>query len=526
MKKLLFFTIIVVLVGSGCSKSFLTSLQNNPNSPTSSAATPPLILPGTLTSLVSIVNGTGFSGGYQGQAAWMGYWNYSGGYSFNQTVQEYVMTNGAPQLWDNYFGILTNLNVIKQNANATPGTYGEYGAIADVLEAICFQNLVDVYGDIPYSHALQGSGDFFPSYDKQSDVYDSLVVKLDAAISTLSNPSASEAIPGSDDIMFQGSLSQWAKFANTVKLRLLIRESNVSAKQSSIISEIANTSSVGYLSQNALVNPGYSTAQQGPMYSAFGVSTSGGLNGTFNYIRAGGYALNFYFSNNDPRISYFYCANGQDPTNANKGVYGVSGYGDYYSDTASLTTTRYNADYLGIQATAPTKGSGIGKGLITAANQSAVMMLASESYFLQAEAILRGYITTGNAQTLYQKGITASFEYLNVGADPDALATTYYSQSNLPNVTWPSALADQIQAVIVQKWAALNGISNAEAWNDWRRTGFPDVPLSKSPTLPSTSHIPYRYFYPNEEPTTNPVAWKAAGGDQIDVYNTKIFWMQ
>ena len=518
MKKIISFIVIISIVGSSCKKDFLTSLANNPNSPTSSAATPQLLLPGTLTSMASILNGAATNGGYQDQAAWMGYWNYSGGYSFNQTVQEYVMTTGAPQVWDNYYGILTNLNVILQQANSN-AQYKQYGAIANVLGSICFQNLVDVYEDVPYTQALKGSGNFFPSYDKGSDIYDSLTLKLDAAIATLSSPAASDLIPGADDIMFAGNLTSWAQFANTVKLRLLLRQSNVSAKQAFISSEIAKTSSTGYISSDALVNPGYSTAQQGPMYSNFGVSTSGGLNGTFNYIRAGGFALNFYLTNNDPRVSYFYCSKGQDPTNANKAV-----YGDYYSDATPINTTDYNADYLGIQATQPTKGSGIGKGLIKAANQSAVLMLASESYFLQAEAVLRGYITSGSAQTLYQNGITASFEYLGL-PNADAQAQTYYSQTGLTNVSWPTATSDQIVAVITQKWAALNGINTAEAWNDWRRTGYPNVPLSKSPTLPSTSHIPYRYFYPNEEPTTNPIAWKAAGGDQVDVYNSKVFWM-
>ena len=518
MKKLLFYISIALILGSSCKKDFLTSLSNNPNSPTSAAATPSLVLPGTITNLASIVNGAGTNGGYEAQAAWMGYWNYSGGYSFNQTVQEYVLTNGSPQNWDNYYGILTNLNVIKQQALAN-STYAQYGAISDVLISICFQNLVDTYGDIPYSQALKGSNNFFPGYDKGSDIYDSLTAKLDAAMGKLQNPSATDIVPGSDDVLFAGSLSNWAKFANTIKLRLLLRQSAITSKQAYITGEISKTSSVGYLIQDAAVNPGYSTAQQGPLYGAFGVSTGGGLNGDFNYIRAGGFALNFYLVSNDPRISYFYCSKGQDPTNGNSAV-----YGDYYKDTISINTTNYNADYFGIQVTQPTKGSGIGKGLIKAANQSAILMLLSESYFLQAEAILRGY-TSGDAKALYQQGITSSFEYLGAGSTPDAAAQTYYSQTGVINVSWPATLNDQIQAVITQKWAALNGINNAEAWNDWRRTGFPIVPLSKSPTLPSTSHIPYRYFYPTGEPTTNPIAWKAAGGDKVDVYKTKVFWM-
>jgi hypothetical protein len=523
MKKIFVSISILALIGSSCSKDYLTSLQNNPNSPTSSAATPPLVLPGTLTTLGNILNGAAVSGGYQFQGAWLGYWNYSGGYSFNQTAQEYVCTNTTPQVWDNYFGNLANINVIVQQAKANP-VYANYGAIGNVLAAICYQNMVDAYNDIPYSQSVQGAANFYPSYDKASNIYDSLVARLDLAIAALSNPPAAAQVPGPEDIMFHGSLSAWAKFANTVKLRMLVRQSAVSSKQAFITSEISKTAAVGYLTSDAVVNPGYTLAQQGPFWGAFGVSTGGGLNGSYNYIRAGGAALNFYISSNDPRLGYFYSGKGQDPTNGN-----ASTYGDYYAAQTSTPTNtgNYYGDYLGLQVTQPAKGSGIGVGINFSPGQSAVIILAAESYFTQAEAVLRGYMT-GNAQTLYQKGITASFEYLGVGGssgDPDASAVTYYSQSNVTNVSWPATTAAQIQAVITQKWAALNGINNVEAWNDWRRTGFPVIPISKSPTLPAGSHIPYRYFYPAEEPTANAVAWKAAGGDKVDVYNSKIFWM-
>ena len=525
MKKVSILFIIVAVVGSSCKKDWLTSLQTNPNAPVVSSGTPPLVLPGTLTSLVGITNGPFANGGYQSQGAWMGYWNYSGGYSFNQTVQEYVMTNGQPQVWDQYYGVLANLNFITNYAKTNPDYYA-YGAVANILESICYKNLVDAYEDVPYSQALQGATNFFPSYDKGSDIYDSLTAKLDAAITTLqSTPSPTAIAIAGDDILYSGDLTQWAKLANTLKLRLLVNESNVTAKQAFIKSEIANTASVGYITSDALVNPGYSAAQQGPMYGYFGVSPSGSLNSDFNYIRGGGTALAFYISTNDPRFAYFYCSKGQDPTNGN-----IAKYGDYYGPAKGVITSTagYAADVLGIQVTQPTKGCGIGPGLIQAATQGAPLMTAAESYFVQAEAVVRGYLTAGNAQTLYQQGITSSYEYLGVGGttgDPDALATTYYSQAGVTNVSWPAASADQIQAIIVQKWAALNGIANAESWNDWRRTGFPNVPLSASPTLASGSHIPYRYYYPNEEPTENPTAWKAAGGDQINPYTSKIFWM-
>jgi len=108
MKKLFVIFIGICLIGAGCGKSYLSSLSNNPNAPTTEQATPQAVLPAALTNLVAIVNDYG---SYQPEAVWLGYWNFQAGYSFNSTVADYVMTSSSPQLWDNYYGVLTNLNV-------------------------------------------------------------------------------------------------------------------------------------------------------------------------------------------------------------------------------------------------------------------------------------------------------------------------------------------------------------------------------------------------------------------------------
>jgi hypothetical protein len=162
-------------------------------------------------------------------------------------------------------------------------------------------------------------------------------------------------------------------------------------------------------------------------------------------------------------------------------------------------------------------------------------MLAAESYFLQAEATIDGWLPGGaaGAQTLYQNGITKSYEYLNVGgsiAVADMAANTYYSQ-NLPWVAFPTSASNDslIHTILEQKWAALNGITASEVYTDWRRTfnaasntGYPIVPPSTSASEP---HMPFRYYYPLEEINSNNVSWSAAGGANIDPFNSKIFWM-
>src|SRR5580704_18268203 len=133
MKKVSFIIVVAVFLSAGCSKDFLSSLQNNPNAPTSSAATPQLVLPGTLTSLVLTLNGSGPNSSYEYPSVWLGYWNYAPGYSFNPNPQNYIMNSTSPQLWDAYYSILSNLNFIIQTANAQADTkYANYKGIATV----------------------------------------------------------------------------------------------------------------------------------------------------------------------------------------------------------------------------------------------------------------------------------------------------------------------------------------------------------------------------------------------------------
>jgi Starch-binding associating with outer membrane len=527
MKKVQILIIALALIGAGCGKSWLTSLQNNPNAPTTAAATPQLVLPGTITGLVNIVNGTGPNNAYEYPAVWVGYWNYAPGYSFNPTPANYIMTSSSPQLWDPYFGILTNLNFIVQEAAATPA-YGNYGAIATILEGLCFKNLVDLYNDIPYSKALKAQKDFYPTYDDASGIYDSIVISLDNAMATLqaNNGNANIDVPANDDVLFHGNLTSWIQFANTVKLSMLVQQSNVSSKSAFLSSEASKTAANGFLTGDALIGQIYSSAQPSPIWANFGLSPSGAINTYFTYVKGNQASIDFYNQTNDPRVGYLYSVKDQAPN-----------FPNFYT-VWPVVQSNYQADYTGTQNQIPGGVSGLGPGVIVAPNYPAVMMTAAESYFLQAEATLYGWLTggPGAAQTLYQNGITKSFEFLGVGNDnggpgADAAALAYYSQ-NIGWVAFPvGASVDSLDHTIIeQKWAALNGISNAVAYNDWRKTyssamnsGWPIVPVSIS-TSNSNPHMPFRWLYPTEESNNNNAAWTAAGGPSIDPFNNKIFW--
>jgi len=165
----------------------------------------------------------------------------------------------------------------------------------------------------------------------------------------------------------------------------------------------------------------------------------------------------------------------------------------------------------------------IGTGILTSPSMSAVLLSAPESLFLQAEGVQRSIITIAGSTpaSLYEAGITASFEFDNV-PNADAAAITYYGQTAIAYPTGGS-LAAQVQAIITQKWAALDVFGAFEAFNENRRTGYPAVPTSIYQGA-NAPHQVARIFYPFVEYATN--AANVAAQGTIDKFSSKIFWAQ
>lgn len=517
MKKLIFlFIILGGLLMEGCKKDFLTSLAVNPNNP--SQASPQLVLAPALQSTAAILNRNSFTS----EAIWFGYWNYSGSYSIGQNSFNYFESTTTDNgMWFSFYYNSYNYNYIEQTAKTTPHEQ-YFEAIAKIMKALDFAYLVDVFNDVPYTQALSSTS-FYPKYDKAQTIYESCVQQLDSAITLINNGPNDPSVvnPQASDIVFQGNMALWASFANTVKLRMLLRQSEMPGRQSYIQNEIAVTKSVPYLGpgQSALANPGYSNSadnKQTPIWQSYALTAGGSLvSDGYALIRGGGFGLNFCQKNHDPRMFYFYAPMNTDPT-----------YSTFF--TLDTNSADYNTVYFGDPNTKPNKlTSGLGMGVLKGYNVPAVIMLSSESLFLQAEAALKGWVS-GDPKTFYQEGITESFNYLG---DPNATADaqTYYSQ-NINNVNY-GASSNKLEAIITQKWVALNGISNFEAWCDWRRfqdqtnsqgtKGLPYIPLSMAPSAIG-KHIPYRLYYPQDEYDKNAVNVKAEGTITSD---NKVFWM-
>lgn len=412
--------------------------------------------------------------------------------AFQDEMQYIVNSTFYSDAWDSLYLTISNFNQIDKT---TAAGYENYRGISKIMKAFYFQYLVDLYGDIPYTEALQRDADLTPAYDDAEFVYDDLIVQLDAAIDLIKNAPATAKNPGSNDIMLQGNMQEWVKLANTIKMRILIRQSGLASKQAYIaqkFQDIANEGS-GFITEDVTSNPGYlaSTGKMNPFFETFGTTLTGSATQSNRIVKGTEYTVNYLETTNDDRLGRIYrpIAGG-----------GFAGLNQGAPDLQGTTVVPY---------------SGLGSGIIKEFTQDANIMLAAESFFLQAEAVARGYLS-GNAQSLYESGITESYVTLGL---TEAQASAYYSQPiNLVGFT--ASAGNEIEAIVTQKWIALNSINGIESWIEYTRTGFPaGIPLS---LIASRPQRPVRLLYPNSEYVAN--SGNVPNQTTDDAFTSTIFW--
>ena len=492
--------IVIIIAGvslSGCGKSYLDINSPNPNAAT--GATPELVITNAMTVTASGQVCNTFLGPTNFINGWMGYWAPSGSYATNnQDVASYNETTQFPNtLWIGSYRNLEDYYFVETSAREQEKPF--YVAMAKAMKCIVFSQLVDMFNNVPYHDAFQGTLVIQPKYESGQSIYEDLSAQLDTAASIMASPGA--VSEGQYDVMFGGDNTLWIQFANTLRLRLLMRQTQMPSRDAYIKAEIDKivANGGGFLEEDAAINPGYANndGQQNPLYGYFRTTkdlpTSGGQ---ADYWRAAQYAITTLENLNDTnRLAKIYALNDKDT---------------------------YAGSVLGSQFNPPGQGaSSLGTGLLKSVSQNAIILSAAESHFLQAEAIIRGYMT-GDAKSEYEAGVTSSFLFLEATG-----AATYLAQPN-PNTNWSSAsgFPAQLNLIIRQKWIAENGVTPLEAYADYRRLGLPaDIPISISPyKVPSDAKVPVRYLYPVSEYTTNAENANAQGS--IDYYTSRVFWNQ
>ena len=481
----------VIITCTGCKKSFL-DVNDDPNRATDENMTPELIFPQAAHSVGVRLS----SGNLTFLQNWMGYMSSSGDFSIQQDETSYnIDFSFGDVLWQNNYNTLFDLYQTKEKARAKNDSV--LAAAATILSARLFQDLVDIYGNIPYTQAFQTTVYRQPIYDKAQDVYASLQKSLDTAVMFMK--AASRKTFDSIDIVNRGNKNLWIKFANTLKLRMLIRQSEVSGfNPSAEIAKIQSNGGVLQSGENIDVNPGYvnEATKQSPFYAVYGFTPTGADANTST--RANEYFVSLLDNTGDPRIERFYA-----PPSAGGGITGT-GYG------------RNEGNPKGSQS------SKMGPGLISSARQDQWIFPAFESKFLEAEAIARGWMP-GVAQTAYESAVTESFVWLGVNK-ADSMAKVYRTNTDIAD--WANAgstASEQAKFITYQKYIALCGIDPVESWSDLRRLNMiPDKGyISENPSRLSNS-LPVRLLYAQSEYTTNGTNVREQG--TVNQFSSKIFW--
>ncbi|MCX2472809.1 SusD/RagB family nutrient-binding outer membrane lipoprotein [Pedobacter sp. MC2016-05] len=500
MKKIIYAFTLLFLVMTGCKKSFF-DINQNPNSPTEGSITAQLLLPSALTRTAAKM-----ATSYNYAAMWMGYWTRSGTYGPSVEQESYAITTtfGAGQ-WTatntGWYDILFDASLMEKKGLASGETF--YVGASKVIKSIGFMYLVDQFGNVPYSKAFDFQNNILPAYDKGEDIYADLLVKLDEAAKTFASANVTAEMRAAD-VLFKGDLTKWRKLVNTQRLKLLIHQSEY-LSAAAVSAEIAkiNADGSGFIASGgtASVNPGYAIIrdQQNPFWGAYKLTELGAV--VDDYNRANNYILGKFRNNADIRYQYVF-SRAATPLNGN--IY----YGYNYGETIP------NSDPKAINSS-----DVAGPGLAKSATQDQWLFTSVESLFLQAEAIQRGWIP-GTPETAYRAAVQESFVWLGV-TNAVATATTYLDQNANPLVSW-SLATDKVRLIDMQKYMALIGINNFEAYVDYRRLGVPsDLPLSLSPSR-GGNVIPTRLLYPQSEYNTN--AANVAAQGVINAQTSKIFW--
>jgi len=503
-----------MLIGTfGCKKGTFDINKTNPNSPTS--VPPSYALAASLVGTANLM----FAANSDQANNWMGYWTQSGGYTASTEYVQYQLTSGTGQgNWDNAFTNLSNYHAMLTNVG-TAAPLANYRAIGMIMTAFVYQRIVDYYDKAPYAGALVPNNKFNYPYTDGGTIYKAITAKIDSAIAIIkANPTA--ASPGRSDIIFNQAgnadvateMGLWVKFANTLKLKILMRQTEQSSGGSlgdaGVKAALAGYQTTDFLGigEDATANPGYSSAsnaQLNPMYYEVVADANGAPGYSEKYFRANALAVNFYQSHNDPRDAYFYYPNGQTPPVIRGRVYGSNNGTE--SNTLISAISAFGKDASGAY-NGPTVSSPI--------------IIAAESLFLQAEAAQRGYITDQAASALYNSAVSEAFRFVGV-TNYSAAATTYTSQAD--PLTNFAASTNPIQTIITQKWAALNGIDALESYSDYRRLGIPSGGVSIYLGNQAV-HIPFRLPYPTSELNYNK-ANVPDGGTGIESLTSPIFWM-
>lgn len=397
------------------------------------------------------------AGPFSGYLTMANSWGGSNFNTFNQTESWNQIPFNTPfeKFYSNYFKLET----------ATGGK-GHYWAMAKLLRVNTMLRVTDCYGPIPYSQVPNGKTAV--AYDSQEDVYKHMFEDLDYVIQMLGEfvdeVGGLKPLEGYDPV-YNGDYNKWMRFANSLKLRLAVRISNVSPELARTKAEEAVKSTRGLIDtndNNAYVGVG---AEPNPLWL---VASSWGE------IRINATIASYMKGYSDPRSAV------------------------YFTTSKLGGDSPYMGMRSGLEGVKPATYSGYSMPNYEQKDDM-LMFCAAETAFLRAEGALRGWDMGGSARDFYEQGVKLSFDQRKVSGadeylanavavpepfvDPVNPAKCNYTPKTKITIAWNEGASteEKLERIITQKWIA-NFPLGFEGWADYRRTGYPEV-------FPSVSNL-------------------------------------
>lgn len=494
MKKLILSFVLLASLYS-C-ESYLDVNEDQTNNADASALAPNQMLAGAINNYMNLQAITLSS--YGNKMAYV--WGINYGFTTTDSAYDYNYTSSSySNIWESLYLFADNFQDITDK-EATKPEYAYHYGISKAMKALCMDYVVSLYGDAPYTQAFQGSNNAYPAYDDDKEIIKNLFTLLDSARDNFNNAPANVVALGAEDIVFGGDTNEWIKFINTIELKLLLRLSNTTNPEMVALRNARFASlPQNFVDTDVTVNPGYNgsaTGQFSPLYRTYGVNIGlTAFTGANRANAAGDYiakVLNGTLNNAtlttglvDPRRTRLF------------GTVAGTVQGNVQGTFPAATISRVAGFFTGF--TGANTQDAANNGQI----RDAFLMLAAESKFLQAEAVQRGYMA-GNAQTLFNEGVTASFQFYSTGwgtVNPSALnAVTYLTNVDGKNGLGWTGSTDKLNCIMTQKYLALANWHGIELYLDHLRTGYPNLPLPVGVTPTSR---PNRLIYPTSEYSSN-----------------------
>jgi len=473
----------VLLVSSGCKKYL--DVNENVNDPTA-------VPTGTLLTTAELNLGNSLSYGTGSLSLFLA--TYMHQMSTREEANAYgVKGNDIDGAWDGIFQqVLPDLDVIIKQATAEDNLI--YRGIAKILRAYAFSQAVDVWGDVPYSEYNKfKEGITQPAFDDDATIYPQLLAMLDEGIADIQNADAKNpSRPGSNDVIYRGSTTNWVKAANTIKLKLLTQIRKVQDVSAQVNALLSSPSTL--ISSNAEMfvlpyGPLGATDDRNPGFGDYTATQRSNHVSPWFYEILKGYNDNIFTGIPDPRIKY-YIYNQLKPTAAAQSntEYRDGAFVSIYFGSTGPNRDANQQNSISLFGIYPVGGrydDGNGGTANASSGTGAApykFITYADRLFLEAELINAG-VATGDQRAVFDSALKISMSQVDYvitnfvkptqtvpALASSAAAATY--RNDVMALFDAASPEKKLEYIMTEKWIASVG-SSVDQYTDYRRTGYP-----------------------------------------------------